>query len=420
MSVPTHNLYDFVHQVTKRQFWLIYFYPWGSRDLVNLVEYQVDTTFLNGAHGIPAEHWSVLKKFALLDKTTPLVLSLARWTIPNMICHDQEPLNFSLYNIDSEQVKKFKIPIKFPNLSLNMSNAFSIHKKSILLHSELNSKELAQFEDSGLFAGAYWWSHAAIARDWYRFAEHDTSLLCRDQPIKKLFLTYCRGQDGSRTYRKDFLTQLQRTDLYNNCRVTSESQLPPESYQSAEYCSADFNDTGISVVLETTFDDRIHLTEKTLRPIACGHPFLLAGGPGSLQLLRNYGFKTFHTVINEDYDHVADSTQRLTCIIQEMQRLHTMNPSQLDHVLTECKIIADHNKKWFFSNDFFQIVTDELARNVQAAKEQVTGQYTVEPWLNTRRTFRKNRVPVRKEQGISTMIRLIRLLRQSHQITDDQ
>jgi hypothetical protein len=46
-------------------------------------------------------------------------------------------------------------------------------------------------------------------------------------------------------------------------------------------------------VAETVFDTRIHLTEKTLRPIACGHPFILAAGPGSLKYLQTYGFRTF-------------------------------------------------------------------------------------------------------------------------------
>jgi hypothetical protein len=56
------------------------------------------------------------------------------------------------------------------------------------------------------------------------------------------------------------------------------------STASADYDYQDFINTQVSVVLETVFDEsRIHLTEKTLRPIACGHPFLLAAGPNSAQ-----------------------------------------------------------------------------------------------------------------------------------------
>ena len=390
-----------------------------------MIPYQTDSAFLNSAHGIPAEHWSVLSQFALLDHTPQLEWELARWTIPNMICHDQEPLSFDFYNSDSDAIRNFTKEDRlyapnFDHLSLKKTIPYSIHKKSILLHSELNSAELTKFEDSDLFAGSYWWSHAAIARDWYRFVKYDTSLLYTIQKRKQLFLTYCRGQDGSRSYRRDFLTQLQHADLYNSCRITSDSQLPPESHLSAEYCSEDFVNTGISVVLETTFDDRIHLTEKTLRPIACGHPFLLANGPGSLQQLRNYGFKTFHGIINEDYDHVTDSAQRLNCIIQEMQRLNAMGQLQLDHVLEQCRSITEHNKKWFFSDNFFQIITDELARNVQAAQEQIAGQYTVDQWLNTRRESRKNHVLPPKDQNRNTIIQLIRRIRQSQRLKDDQ
>jgi hypothetical protein len=48
------------------------------------------------------------------------------------------------------------------------------------------------------------------------------------------------------------------------------------------------------------------LTEKALRPIACGQPFILAATPGSLQYLRSYGFKTFSGYIDETYDTIQE------------------------------------------------------------------------------------------------------------------
>jgi hypothetical protein len=103
-----------------------------------------------------------------------------------------------------------------------------------------------------------------------------------------------------------------------------------------------------------------------------------------------------------------------------MQRLNAMSQSQLDHVLEQCRSITEHNKKWFFSDDFFQIIADELARNVQTAQEQIAGQYTVDQWLNTRRTLRKNRMPVRKDQTRNIMMQLIRRIRQLQRLKDDQ
>jgi hypothetical protein len=69
-------------------------------------------------------------------------------------------------------------------------------------------------------------------------------------------------------------------------------------------------------VLETLFDDhRWHLTEKSLRPIACGKPFVLMATPGSLQYLRQYGFKTFDGLIDETYDSIQNPKQRLQAVL---------------------------------------------------------------------------------------------------------
>jgi hypothetical protein len=204
--------------------------------------------------------------------------------------------------------------------------------------------------------------------------------------------------------------------LIDNCRLQSNHLKTTESYLSAEYHAADFLETAFSIVLETVFDNRIHLTEKTLRPIAVGHPFILANGPGSLKLLQEYGFKTFHPFINEDYDLVVDNEQRLNCIVAEMNRLQSLSATELDAVLSQCKHITDHNKKWFFSDAFFKIIVDQLKHNVDIAYDQTKDKYKCNQWLEHRRELRKNKIPVKKDYERSMLIKLIRQLRNMHGI----
>ena len=204
--------------------------------------------------------------------------------------------------------------------------------------------------------------------------------------------------------------------MTDSCRVQSKHINQAQPSLSAEYNSADFVGTAFSVVLETIFDDRIHLTEKTLRPIACGHPFLLANGPGSLKQLQKYGFKTFHPYINEDYDLIDDHEQRLDCIVTEMNRLKLLSPTELSAVLQQCHAIANYNKKWFFSNDFLDTITKELENNVNSAYHQIEHLYKCDQWLDTRRELRKNRVPVKKDYQRTTLIKLIRELRKAYGI----
>ena len=52
MSVPTHNLYDFVHQTTKKQYSIMYYQRWGSRNLMDVYPYQTSDAGLNGPRGI--------------------------------------------------------------------------------------------------------------------------------------------------------------------------------------------------------------------------------------------------------------------------------------------------------------------------------------------------------------------------------
>jgi hypothetical protein len=388
MSVPTHNLYDFVHLVTKRKFFLMYFYPWGSRDLNDVCHYIQNEQFLNSPKGISCKDQLGQKLLGKCDMKHITVLQ------PVLFCYDQEPLNFDFYsdqnpNMLQHKIKRESYSLSFGRtlneLNLKWQNADNFQITWTLLHSELNSPQLARYESTGLFKGAYWWSHAALARDWYRYAEHDTSLE-PEQQWKKLFLVYCRENTGSREYRKDFLK------LINNisCQTSSFDNSPVDSNASAIYNVEDHNLTAISVVLETVFDQRIHLTEKTLRPIACGHPFMLAAGPGSLALLGHYGFKTFSPYINEEYDLEQDHARRLHLISEEMHRINSMSLEQQHTLVAQCRQIAKYNKKHFFSKDFFEQITCELRDNVSTAFQKHQGQLDLTAWWREHQWRKRN------------------------------
>jgi hypothetical protein len=131
---------------------------------------------------------------------------------------------------------------------------------------------------------------------------------------------------------------------------------------SADYCTRDYQQTAIEVVLETLFDDsRLHLTEKSLRPIACGQPFILAATAGSLAYLRSYGFKTFSSVFDESYDTISDPVERLGAIINLMNNIKN-SPNRLE-MYQQLQAIADFNQQRFFSAEFHQQVVEEFKQN---------------------------------------------------------
>jgi predicted XRE-type DNA-binding protein len=155
------------------------------------------------------------------------------------------------------------------------------------------------------------------------------------------------------------------------------------SHYSANFDINDYNATDIEVVLETLFDDdRLHLTEKSLRPIAVGQPFILASTQGSLEYLRSYGFKTFDTVWDEHYDTIEDHEQRLCAIADLMNQIANWLPHIRQRKIAEAQVIADYNRQHFFSQQFSDHVVSELKTNLMSAFGQLELCNNYTDWLD--------------------------------------
>lgn len=371
MFVPLDQLYHWIYDFLPEPALLYTFSPPGQKNLSNLTMFR---------------HWSDSDRHVMAE----------------VICHDQEPLNFSMYeNLSRDQIKMLPTLEGFSKLNpstLNLRSALiqsSIYDQVILIHSEKNSQDLEQYLKTG-YLGVHYWAHAVIAKDWYRYAKHDGRLLLDQRRYKKLFLIYNRGWTGTREYRLKFNELLHGSNLSEHSLTgffqdpeqdlkTYEFEniswqpstfdfvdhLPVNTMQSsasADYVPDDFNSTALSVVLETVFDDsKIHLTEKTLRPIACGHPFVLAAGPKSLEYLRSYGFKTFSPWIDESYDTESDSLTRMKKILTVLQDFANQHEHEQARVMSELDKIAAFNRAWFFSDAFDAVIQKELKTNLDWA-----------------------------------------------------
>jgi hypothetical protein len=320
-----------------------------------------------------------------------------------------------------ELANNVKTLIAAQHLKSVTSSRNGIYDKTLLLHSEKHSENLAKYEQVG-FIGVYWWAHAAIASDWYRYAQHDSGLAVDFNNICKDFLVYNRAWSGTREYRLKFTELVINANLQPNCCMTFSQTCDGQHYTmfdfknsklsisrrdlethfepctvdataSADYHTTDYAHTGMEIVLETLFDDtRWHLTEKSLRPIACGRPFILAATPGSLAYLRSYGFETFGNLIDESYDQILDPGERLQCITTEMSRISKLPHDQKLHLWQSLYQIADRNKQLFFSNTWQQQIFDEFVSNfdqgISIIEQHKTGKY----WLNFRERW--NTCPV--------------------------
>jgi hypothetical protein len=125
-------------------------------------------------------------------------------------------------------------------------------------------------------------------------------------------------------------------------------------------------DTYFSLVTETVFDYPYSFrTEKIWKPIAIGHPFVAVANQGYYRDLRNLGFKTFNSIIDESFDEIGDNQTRIDRIIEVVEDLCKQN---LDHFVKECYTICKYNQEHFaeisvkvrkeFPERFLQFIKD--------------------------------------------------------------
>ena len=94
MSIPTTNLYNFVTQALENQYRVKYFYPYGQKMFKNLIDNIED----EDPYEKPREQNILL-------------------------CHDQEPLDFDLYNDDQLKKQQLQLEPLVPDLQKALANA---------------------------------------------------------------------------------------------------------------------------------------------------------------------------------------------------------------------------------------------------------------------------------------------------------
>jgi hypothetical protein len=109
-------------------------------------------------------------------------------------------------------------------------------------------------------------------------------------------------------------------------------------------------DSWISVISEASFgEDTCFISEKTFKPIACFHPFIVYGNKNSLLYLKDLGYKTFSPYINETYDSL-DTWERLSAIVKSIKEFNSKTPQEKLDAFLGMKDILIHNYKTLRKN----------------------------------------------------------------------
>lgn len=109
----------------------------------------------------------------------------------------------------------------------------------------------------------------------------------------------------------------------------------------------------VSVISEASYaENTCFISEKSFKPIAARHPFIMCGNKHSLKYLRELGYKTFDGFIDESYDSM-DTWERYDAIINNIKTIKNMTDKQKLDWYKSMQSILDYN---------FEVLKDNTTR----------------------------------------------------------
>lgn len=151
--------------------------------------------------------------------------------------------------------------------------------------------------------------------------------------------------------REEMINSFPELYLDNKDLITNRAQLVADTNYLYE-------ETYFSVVTETFFfkterpeEYGRFLSEKTFKPVAMQHPFLVLSTPHFLVKFKELGYKSFSPWIDESYDLEPNDALRMMKVVREIQRLCNLSDSERTEFLTEIRKICKHNFELLMSKD---------------------------------------------------------------------
>ncbi len=111
-----------------------------------------------------------------------------------------------------------------------------------------------------------------------------------------------------------------------------------------------YKETFFSLVSETLFGedkDQLFITEKTFKPIAYRHPFMIVGSMGTLRHLRYLGYETFPEMFDESYDQEYDPKKRFSIILRNLENWYQLTRDEKIQKYNSVREKLKHNFELF-------------------------------------------------------------------------
>jgi hypothetical protein len=223
---------------------------------------------------------------------------------------------------------------------------------------------LAEY-DMGPIAGAH--KVTAEAWFWYQESLHYQHIgLDQYCPRPKPQHLALMPMNKTKSHRTDFLKRLGNTvDSWLWSYVEQGRQLPNDGdmsdWSTQRRMNPEWYDhTYMSMVVESTVispsqHTPVFITEKTIKPLAFWHPFVVYGNPGTLATLRKWGFETWDNLWDESYDLISSRRGRCRAIVDLVKNI-SIQPYDLE---TQRRL--RHNRELFFNQTQ---ISDGIIKNI--------------------------------------------------------
>lgn len=146
----------------------------------------------------------------------------------------------------------------------------------------------------------------------------------------------------------------QDTHKFLDCCPFKGDNLTSDQHNDHHLCVPEhYTNSYLNVVLETHMDadqsSGVFLTEKTFKPIKHAQPFVLFGAANSLARLRDLGYRTFDSVIDNSYDSISNTTQRWAHLIKILNDMFAGGHQNMHKIYCACQQDLLHNQKHFLA-----------------------------------------------------------------------
>lgn len=221
------------------------------------------------------------------------------------------------------------------------------------VHREHRLHLVAKMLESGLINSGFY-SFQGAGQGWlevilrtHTFNQHTRNVLEKHRDIFPIRLNITPQRDNPVDLQPDDIKY--HTESYFS--IVTETLF----YNKAEEKSKSY------ILMEGT--EGVFISEKTYKAIAFKHPFIVVGQAGILQALRSTGYKTFSPFIDETYDTITNSDERLEYIWREINRLCNLTDQQWLEWQNNVRDIVEYNYNLLKNRQNF--INDDLAKLLQ-------------------------------------------------------